>query len=208
MYIPIGAPVKCRDGACGHSTYVVINPISQTITDVVVKEEGFNHPERLVAVKHVVSSSPDGILLDCSRPDLEAMPPFMSVEFIAGDSPHMEYGPDQYLFLPYDLPPADLEPEYIPLEHEQIPPDEMAIHRGTRVEATDGGLGHVSEFLVNPENGHITHLVLRKGHLWNTHEITIPVTYIKTIGEETVYLTVDKATAEALPAAPIQHMEG
>jgi len=40
------------------------------------------------------------------------------------------------------------------------------VRRGTRVEATDGHVGHVDEFVVNPENGHITHSVMREGHLW------------------------------------------
>jgi len=208
MFFPIGAHVQCKDGECGHSTYVVINPVSQAITDVVVKEDGFNHPERLVPVKYVASSTEDKIQLDCSRAELEKMKPFLSVEFISRNLPHMEYEPDQYLLQPYSLPPADLEPTYIPLEHEQIPPEELAVHRGTRVEATDGTVGHVSEFLVNPANGHISHMVLRKGHLWNTHEVTIPVTYIKEIEEDTVYLTIDKHTVAGLPAAPAQQPQG
>lgn len=205
MYIPIGARVLCSDGACGHSSYVVINPITQAITDVVVKEDGFGHPERLVPVKYVKSSTPTEIHLDRSRADLEAMRTFLSVKFISGALPHLTYDPDQYMFWPYNLPPADLEPDYIPLEHEQIPPDELAIHRGTQVRATDGPIGHVSEFLVNPANGHITHLVLRRGHLWNTHEVTIPVTDIKSIEEDMVYLGINRHAVESLPAAPVWH---
>jgi len=208
MFFPIGAQVQCSDGSCGHSTYVVINPISQTITDVVVKEDGFGHPERLVPVKRIMSSTSDEIRLDCNRKELEEMKPFLNVEFVSGTMPHLTYDPDQYMFWPYNLPPADLEPEYVPLEHEQIPPEELAVQRGTRVEATDGLVGHVSEFLVNPANGHITHLVLRKGHLWNTREVTIPVTYIKFIEETTVFLTVDKHSLEELPTAPAWHPLG
>jgi uncharacterized protein YrrD len=76
------------------------------------------------------------------------------------------------------------------------------------VEATDGTIGHVSEFMVNPANGHITHLILRRGHLWNTHEVTIPVTAIKSMEEDTVYLGIDKHAVENMPAAPAWNPEG
>ncbi len=54
----------------------------------------------------------------------------------------------------------------ITLENEHIPVDELAIRRGASVEATDDRLGRVDEFLINPINDTITHLVLREGHLW------------------------------------------
>ncbi len=53
----------------------------------------------------------------------------------------------------------------ISVEYERIPPGELAVRRGARVETTDGHAGRVDEFLVNPADGYITHLVLREGHL-------------------------------------------
>jgi hypothetical protein len=38
MDIPIHAKVLCEDGgACGHTTYVVINPVTEKMTHVVVQ---------------------------------------------------------------------------------------------------------------------------------------------------------------------------
>ena len=48
-----------------------------------------------------------------------------------------------------------------PHKYEHIPADEVVIHRGSRVKATDGGVGKVDEFLVNPLNDRISHLVMR-----------------------------------------------
>lgn len=62
---------------------------------------------------------------------------------------------------PYTIP----ETEMISVEYERIPPGELAVRRGARVETTDGHAGRVDEFLVNPADGYITHLVLREGHL-------------------------------------------
>jgi sporulation protein YlmC with PRC-barrel domain len=63
-------------------------------------------------------------------------------------------------------------------------------------------VGRVDEFLVDPENEHITHLVMREGHLWEQKEVTIPVSAIARVEEDAVYLKLDKASIEALPAVP------
>jgi hypothetical protein len=61
----------------------------------------------------------------------------------------------------------------------------------------------VDEFLVDPENDVITHLVLREGHLWGKKDVTIPVSEIKKIAEEAVYLKLDKKAIESLPTIPV-----
>jgi hypothetical protein len=86
---------------------------------------------------------------------------------------------------------------------EQIPPDELAVRRGARVHATDGHIGKVDEFLVDPINCHVTHLVLREGHLWAQKEIAIPISEIKRMGEDEVHLKLIKKKVEQLPAIPI-----
>jgi uncharacterized protein YrrD len=92
----------------------------------------------------------------------------------------------------------------VPFEHEHIPAGEIAIRRGTPVEATDGQVGKVDEFLVDPENDIITHLVLREGHLWGKKDVTIPVSEIDRLGEEAVYLKLDKEAIEELPTIPVR----
>jgi len=61
----------------------------------------------------------------------------------------------------------------------------------------------VDEFLINPINDTISHLVLREGHLWGQKNITIPLSQIDRIDENTVWLKLDKQSIEALPAIPI-----
>jgi sporulation protein YlmC with PRC-barrel domain len=72
------------------------------------------------------------------------------------------------------------------------------------VEATDGKVGRVDEFLINPKTDHITHLVLREGHPWGRKDVTIPVSQIDHYKENTVYLKLDKHGIEALPAIPVR----
>jgi sporulation protein YlmC with PRC-barrel domain len=77
------------------------------------------------------------------------------------------------------------------------------VRRGTRVEATDGYIGHVDEFVVNPENGNITHLVMREGHLWGKKDVIVPLAAIDQTSEDTVFLNIDKHQIESLPTSPL-----
>jgi sporulation protein YlmC with PRC-barrel domain len=96
------------------------------------------------------------------------------------------------------------EPTMVTLRHEHVPQGEVAIHRGARVEATDGHVGRVDEFLVDPVNERITHLVLREGHLWGKRDVTIPISQIDRIEQDVVYLKLDKHSVEQLPAVPVR----
>jgi sporulation protein YlmC with PRC-barrel domain len=89
------------------------------------------------------------------------------------------------------------------VEYQQIPAEEMAVRRVTRVEATDGYVGRVDELVVNPENGHITHLVMREGHLWGQKDVIIPLSAMGDTREDTVFLKIDKHQIESLPTFPM-----
>jgi hypothetical protein len=43
-----------------------------------------------------------------------------------------------------------------------------------------------------------------EGHLWGKKEVTIPVSAIDRIAEDTVYLKRDQKTVEALPSEPVR----
>ena len=126
------------------------------------------------------------------------MPVFNLVEFIPSNL--AGFTASTYMMWPYYAP----EVAFIKLEEEHIPANELAIRRGAGVEATDGHIGRVDEFLIKPEDDHITHLVLREGHLWGQKDVTIPVGQIDHYQDNTVYLKMDKHAIEALPAIPIR----
>jgi hypothetical protein len=60
-------------------------------------------------------------------------------------------------------------------------------------------VGHIDEFLLEPTTGHITHLILREGHLWATREIAVPLRAIARMVGDIVLLKLDKQAVEALP---------
>ena len=50
MEIPVQAQVECADGVCGRSVYVLINPVIEQVTHLVVKETSAPHTEVIVPV--------------------------------------------------------------------------------------------------------------------------------------------------------------
>jgi sporulation protein YlmC with PRC-barrel domain len=198
MDIPVNAEVHCADGLCGRSTYIILNPVTRRVTHLVVKKKRFPHTEYLVPIDYVVEATSQLIRLRCAGRELVTFEAFIETEFVSSNFP--EYAGDPYMTWPYVIPEA----ETLPLEHERIPPGELAIRRGARVEATDGHVGRVDEFLVDPTNGYITHLVLREGHLWGQKDVTISVSQIDHIEEDSVYLKLDKHSIEMLPTIPVR----
>jgi hypothetical protein len=73
------------------------------------------------------------------------------------------------------------------------------------VEASDGYLGRVHDLLADPSTGHVTHIILERGHLWGKREIAIPVSLVHEITDEAVYLEIDEQAAEKLPVVPTRH---
>ncbi len=205
MEIPLNAPVECTDGVYGHSAYVLINPVADQVTHLVVKADTFPNTEYIVPVDLVAETIIDMVRLRCSKAELEKLDPFIKTKFIEERVPERyyhytsgTYGMGSNYYLPYVSP----ETMQVSVEVKQIPPGELAVQRGTHVEATDGYVGRVDEFVVNPENGHITHLVLREGHLWGRKDVIIPISELAVTDRtdaDTVVLKLDKRQIEALP---------
>lgn len=206
MEIPVQAQVECTDGVCGRSVYVLINPVIEQVTHLVVKETSSPQREVIVPVDLVSATIADTVQLRCSKAELEKMDPFIQTRFVEEKVPDLyagsgvAYGMGTYYYWPYVTPERTVR---VPVEDQQIPPGEVAVRRGTRVEATDGDVGRVDEFVVNSENGHITHLVMREGHLWGQKDVIIPLSAMGNTREDTVFLKLDKHQIESLPTFPV-----
>jgi sporulation protein YlmC with PRC-barrel domain len=207
MEIPLNAQVECTDGVYGRSVFVLINPVIDQVTHLVVKKDSSPNTEYIVPVGLVTETTGDTIRLYCSKAMLEKMDPFVQTEFVEEKVPDINFesgggmiGMGSYRYMPYVTSEVKV---YESMEHQQIPPGELAVRRGTRVEATDGYVGKVDEFVVNPENGNITHLVMREGHLWGQKDVTIPLSVMGDTRADTVFLKLDKHQIESLPTFPV-----
>ncbi len=200
MEIPINAKVNCSDGPCGRSTRLIVKPSTEEITHLVVSNEQFRETEYLVPIDRVIESTPNLIRLDCSSKALAEMQVFDQVEFIPFDFVGIAGG--RYLMWPYYAPSAS----FVTLQKEHVPEGEFVIRRGANVEAADGHIGQVDEFLINSSNDQITHLVMRRGHFWKQLEVTIPVSQIDHYDENGVYLKLHKQDIDQFPSVPVQHI--
>lgn len=201
MDIPINVDVNCTDGKFGRSSCVIINPTTEDVTHVVVKSKHMPYQEFLVPIDYVARTSSKEIDLKCSQRRLEAFDKFVAHEFIHVDEPMDRYLAGRFALWPYVVP---LDEEYVEFVHERIPSGETALHRGAKVAATDGPVGQVDEFLVEPQNGHITHMILHHGHLWGKKDVAIPLSAIDHIVADTVYIKLDQKAIEAMPTIPIK----
>ena len=195
---PFNAQVECIDGVCGHSVYVLINPVIDQVTHLVVKENDPPNTEYIIPIDFVTETTSGRIRLHCSKAEMEMGESFIKTKFIKEMGSIIHHRLDiktllqSFFYLTIINPPV---PVYDPVR-------EFAIHQGTPVEATDGYIGKVDELVVNRENGHITHLVMREDHLWGKKDIIIPVSAMDNTYRDTsndcLFLTLNRQQVHAL----------
>ena len=166
------------------------------MTHLVVREAKLPHTERVVPIEAVSEASPDAIQLRSRQEQLHSMEPFVETHYIRERMPDVEGS----ILFPYSVPQKVVE---VPVKEQNIPAGELAVHRGAHVHATDGPVGQIDEFLVEPDTDLVTHLLMREGHLWGKREVAIPVSMIDHTEERTVYLKVAKNQVAALPPIPV-----
>ena len=199
--VSINTQVVCTDGPCGKSTNVVINPVNYQVTHLVVEDKSLpDNATRLVPVAKVAGVTPQQIQLNCAKADVAKMPPFLVSDFVPQSDPGQAYG----VGAAYSSPYAVGDTAYDKIQERNLPAGELALYSGMHVAASDGKIGALGELVLDPKDGAITSFLLRKGHLWGTKEITIPVGDVDFVDGSTVYLKLDKAAVNALPAVKVQ----
>jgi sporulation protein YlmC with PRC-barrel domain len=187
MDIKLNTPVEYFDGErAGHVTGFILNPKTDELTHLIIKIDGV---ERLVPATLIRDATQTAVRLDRTVASPNKQQPLVETEYVRSMVEH------------YDLDEMRLRyvPETYTVRHEQIPNGEEVIKRGMAVFAKDGRIGHIDEVLVDPANGHITHLVLRKGHLWGAKEVIVGIAHVKSVEDDGIYLKSTKAQASEFP---------
>ncbi len=193
-----GAKIEGTDGDLGELDALIIDPVSNAVTHLVVTHHHLD-PRRLVPLAAVEEATPDRVRLALDASGLTACERFDEPVYVASDET-WAYGtvvldPGMYFLEPFATP-ADGWPLS---DHEQVPRDELAFRRGSDVRTADGtALGRVDEFLVDADTGHVTHLVVREGHLVR-HDIVVPMAHAELTADSTVTLDLTVAEVGALP---------
>lgn len=189
----IGALARCNDRICGRVTQVVLNPIDNEVTHLIVEPEHRQGRGRLVPVE-LVRSSGDEVELQCTSAEFDGLEVAEQLRFLPG-SEGVGYDSDQALMWPYFGGNTTL-----PVTVDTLPVGEVAIQRNDEVHATDGRIGQVEGLVVDSRNHHATHLLLKEGHLFGRKEVAIPIGNVTSMGDDQIWLSISREEVDNLPA--------
>lgn len=208
----VGAVVAGSGVELGKLDALIIDPTTRQVTDLVVSHDRLA-PRLVVPISKVTEATPEVVTLDLDEDELHDCARF--------DEPNFNQPGDDWSKGEVMLDPGSyfLEPFASPLDgwvlatHEHIPKGEVSIRRGSEVYSSDGTrIGHVDEFLVDPPDGHITHVVLREGHVFaRDDDVVIPVSNATHVEEGRVLLDIDLDQVNALDRIPVKrhgHVRG
>jgi hypothetical protein len=211
--LSIGAVAVGSDGYRGEVRAAVIDPVAATVTHLVVEPEGRSGLARLVPLKlaeaeadtddYDVRAAPGKLRLRCTEAE------FMNLD--AAEETLAEFAVGQTV--PVQLIPPGWRGTGEPVaeggdilripERETVdvtPPGEVAEHGGDHVHATDGDIGRLRGFRLDPASGRVTHVLLAEGHLWGRKEVAIPFDKIAGF-DQGIKLSLTKKQVQDLPAA-------
>jgi hypothetical protein len=222
----IGAEVSCEDGVCGILGRVVLDPVRQVLTYLVVESKQRPRVGRLVPTA-LVEPSPeatgDAIRLHCTLAHFETLEDAEETQLLAGTDASWGYDEGQILALPYfglgiggmglgmgaagmagmELGGAAAGPEAV--TYDKVPLGDVEVRRGQPVITTDGSIGRVRGLVIEKTDYHVTHVLLEEGHLWGEKEVAIPIGSVTHIDDEGAHLRLSKSDVRDLPAVDVEH---
>ena len=189
----IGDDARCRDGVCGEVSRVVVDPIAQTVTHIVVEPKHRSGLGRLVPLD-LVDLSTGEVQLSCTTAAFEELGLAEETHFLPGAIGYAGYSASQVLSWPFFGANSPL-----PVVTDALPPGEVAIHRGEAVRATDGEVGRVHGLIIDPGDHRVTHVLLQEGHRWGRQDVAIPIGAVTAVDTDGIALNLSGQEVHDLP---------
>ncbi len=203
----IGAYASCTDGDGGKVNRVVVDPLTRTVTHLVVEPKHRHGSARLVPLD-LVDATTDDIRLRCTLAEFEELDPAEETRFLPGTSGYEGYDQGQVLVMPYyNMGMAEAYCGPMTVTYDAVPLGEVEVRRGEHVHATDGHIGKVQGLVIHPESHHVTHVLLQEGHLWGRKEVAIPISAVTGV-DDGIRLNITKQQVQDLPPVDIHHLDG
>jgi osmotically-inducible protein OsmY/sporulation protein YlmC with PRC-barrel domain len=204
MLLPTGATIRCRDGAAGRLKYVVIDPDDGEVTHLIVERGMLLRRDIVVPAGWVERASEDEIVLNATVADLKALPEYHEIDFI---EPDPSYRPlsghrveETRIWVSPYVSIGGGRPWILRRVRLGIQDDEVLLRRGLPVQTRDGRTaGALDHLVVEPASHRITHLVVRRGWLWDRQARIVPLERVAALTDYSVQLNMG---AEELDQAP------
>jgi hypothetical protein len=211
--LSIGAVTVGSDGYRGEVRAAVIDPVAATVTHVVVEPEGRSGLARLVPLKlaeaeadtddNDVRAAPGKLRLRCTEAEFMNLDPAEETlaEFAVGQTVPVQLIPPGWRGTGEPVAQGGDIPRIPERETVDVtPPGEVEEHGGDHVHATDGDIGRLRGFRLDPASGRVTHVLLAEGHLWGHKEVAIPFDQIAGF-DQGIRLSLTKKQVQDLPPA-------
>jgi hypothetical protein len=210
----IGAVAVDSDGYRGEVRAAVSDPVAATVTHVVVEPEGRSGLARLVPLSLLeteagtetetgTGAAPGRLRLRSTQAEFMNLGPAEETlaEFAVGQTVPVQLLPPGWRGTGEPVAQGG-DIARIPEREtvDVIPPGEVEEHHGDHVHATDGDIGQLRAFRLDPSSGRVTHVLLGEGHLWGRKEVDIPFDQI-TGFDHGITLSLTRKQVQDLPPA-------
>jgi len=190
----IGVPAHCTDGACGRLTQLVVDPIHETVTHIIVEPEHREGLGRLVPIERAEPHD-DRVELICTRAEFDQLQLAEAVRFLPGIEGYFGGEADETMLWPYYGGNST-----VPVAVDTLPAGEVSVQRGEDVHAVDGRVGEVEGLVMDASSHRVSHFVLKEGHLFGHKDVTVPLAAVSSVDEDGIRLSITKREVDDLPA--------
>ena len=180
----------------GEVAYVVVNPHSFHVTDLVVSTGDFIGRDIVVPTDQIDSESDGGVYLKLDREGLNACPDYVDVNY---QTPPNSWLPAPGLTYPTGamLWPAGIEYPEAASVTVNTPRGTVGLHVGMDVVSSDGHkVGSIDALVTDPQSEDVTGFVVKHGFIF-THDTEIPVAQVSSVENDQVTLGLSRDQAEA-----------
>ena len=186
----------------GEIDRVVINPKTDAITHIVIREGFLFTSDKVVPVDWISVTSEDAIVLNASKDKVNTLPDFEETHYVPREDGHY---PEDYAQAYYWYPSetvnwwtdpgyrtffgADAAP-YTKVTTRFTPDGTIPLKEGAKVYSSENRhVGNIEEVFADPESDHATHFVIEAGLIFKERKL-IPTSWIDTMDEDEVFLGV------------------
>lgn len=212
MIIKEGATVLASGGEeIGSVDLVVLDPDTNDITHVVVKKGMFFTEQKVIPISNVGTATEDKLTLWASVDEWDNLQDFEESQYIAAEvtrpqtpgarpEPRPVF-PKPTIAVTQSVSARGVQamPRYVQRVVQNIPEGTVALDAGAKVIAKDGEyVGDIERISVDSKTEQATHLLLSAG-IFTKQKREIPVTWVNTVVDNEVRLSVHSDQVEQLP---------